>query len=150
MIYDRPEHLLKGGAQTTDRASDSFNELLLRILLEKYCYQGSALDAHRVFRLHDATPIYRVQKVKDSPRVSSRPRHSQTPCPPTLKSFPAIYVYSPLQHERQNDVVQHIHPHRFNFESCLPSLHEVTCGMKFSNHRLLLIESNRLHNVIQR
>lgn len=48
------------------------------------------------------------------------------------------------KHERQNDVVQHVHPLGLDFESCFLFLREVVRTMKFSDNRLFLIYGDQL------
>ena len=54
------------------------------------------------------------------------------------------------KHERQNDVIQHIHPCGLDFESGFLFIDEVVCVVEFSNYRFLLISGDQLHTVVRR
>jgi len=51
-------------------------------------------------------------------------------------------------HERQDNIVQHMHPRRSYHESCLAFVEDVMCPMKFSDHGLLPVRSDQLDNSI--
>ena len=51
-------------------------------------------------------------------------------------------------HERQDNIVQHVHPRRSNHESCLAFAEDVMCPMKLSDHGLLPVRSDQLGNAI--
>lgn len=67
------------------------------------------------------------------------------PCPPF--SFLALIL---RKHERQNDVVQHVHPCRLDFEPRLLFLREVVRAVELSDYCFLLIGSDQLHVMVQR
>jgi len=54
------------------------------------------------------------------------------------------------KHERQDDVVQHIHPCRLDFKPWLLSSREVVRAVEFGNYCLFLIGSDQLRDVVQR
>ena len=54
------------------------------------------------------------------------------------------------KYERQNDVVQHRHPRRFDFDPRLLFLQDVVRPVEFSNDRLLLVDGDQLHAAVQR
>ena len=54
------------------------------------------------------------------------------------------------EHERQDDMIQHMHPCRLYLESCLLFRHDVMCSVKFSDHGLLLVSSDQLGNTTGR
>jgi len=58
-------------------------------------------------------------------------------------SFPALIL---RKYERQNDVVQHVHPLRLDLESRFLFLHEVVCAMEISDLCLLLIGGDQLQS----
>ena len=60
--------------------------------------------------------------------------------------FPAFLLD---KHKRQNDVVQHAHPRRLDFESRLPLLHDLVCAVEFSNYCLLFVCGDQLHTTVQ-
>ena len=62
-------------------------------------------------------------------------------------SFPALTL---CKHERQNDVIQHLHPCRFDLESRLPLLHQVASPVELSDYCFLSIGCNQLHTVVER
>lgn len=65
-------------------------------------------------------------------RSRNQPRHGRLR---SCLSFPSRLI---RKHERQNDVVQHAHPRRLNFNSCLLFIDEIVWAVELSNHRLLV------------
>ena len=51
-------------------------------------------------------------------------------------------------HERQDNIVQHMHPRRSYHKSCLAFVEDVVCPMKLSDHGLLPVRSDQLGNAI--
>lgn len=66
------------------------------------------------------------------------------PCP--RFSLPTLIFH---KHERQDNVVQHTHSRRVDFESRLLFLPEVMRAVELSNHCLLLIGGDQLHTAVQ-
>ena len=54
------------------------------------------------------------------------------------------------KHECQNDVIQHLHSGRLDFDSRLLFLQDVVCSVELGDDRLLLICGDQLHTVVQR
>ena len=81
------------------------------------------------------------------PDITNYLSHTTTirPCP--CLSFPALILRI---YERQNDVVQHVHPRGLDFKSRLPPVPEVARTVEFCDHRLPPISGNQLHTVVQR
>ena len=52
------------------------------------------------------------------------------------------------EHERQDYIIQHMHPSRVYLEPCLSFLGEVMFPVKFSDHGLLLVGSDQLNTAI--
>jgi hypothetical protein len=73
----------------------------------------------------------------------NQPRYC-VPCP--RRSFPTRLIHN---HERQNDVIQHAHSCRLNFQSRLLFVGEMVWAVELGDH-CLLIEGHQLCSVAQR
>lgn len=116
---------------------------------------GSVLFIHHLTTIH-RTAVHRFarsRRSKASLHMSSRQHvriSSRATTTARLRprfSFPAFVLG---KHERQNYVVQHIHPRGVDFQPRLPFPQDVICAVEFSDHCLLPVGGDQLCNVAQR
>jgi hypothetical protein len=80
----------------------------------------------------------------ESSACASGPTTATRPRPPF--SFPSLIF---RKHKSQNDVVQHLHPRRPDFESRLLFVREVVRAVELSDYYLLLVRGDQLHVLVQ-
>ena len=61
----------------------------------------------------------------------------------------SLFPHALDEHERQDDVVQHVHSCRLHLESRLAFLGEMLGSAKLSDHGLPLVGSDQLHTTIE-